>query len=379
MLIDIQTMLFGFSALSRCLQRMSAGLSSSAITRKPATTNLKHPNSPHHGYHLPMSTEDKKIAAEPALDAALAALERGECIGLPTETVYGLAADALNRQAVKRIFALKGRPADHPVIVHLPDAGSLTRYAREVPPAALCLANAFWPGPLTLILKRHRDVPDEITGGQDTVGIRVPAHPLAQQLLQRFGRGLAAPSANRFGRISPTTAAHVRAEFGDQLPVVLDGGPCAIGIESTIVDLSGSAPRVLRPGMISVEQIAVALEALGTPVIGPGALAAGTSGIRAPGMLEKHYAPRTPMQLLNRADFAPPSPHRCVLAVGSLPEGHSGLALPTEPVGYARELYAALRTLDESGASRILVERPPNQPEWQAIHDRLGRAAAGSN
>ena len=322
-----------------------------------------------------MKTEDQSAA----LDAALAALERGECIGLPTETVYGLAADALNRQAVQRIFALKGRPADHPVIVHLPDAGALTRYAREVPPAALRLANAFWPGPLTLILKRHPQVPDEITGGQDTVGIRVPAHPLAQPLLQRFGRGLAAPSANRFGRISPTTAVHVRAEFGDQVPVVLDGGPCAIGIESTIVDLSGSAPRVLRPGMISTEQVAEALAALGTPVIGPGAGMSGSGDIRAPGLLEKHYAPRTPMQLMQRAQFGPPSAHRCVLAIGQLPDGYIGLALPAEPAGYAHELYAALRQLDESGCSQILAELPPHGPEWQAIHDRLSRAAAGSS
>ncbi|MBD8524238.1 L-threonylcarbamoyladenylate synthase [Pseudomarimonas arenosa] len=314
-------------------------------------------------------------AAESAqLDAAVAALQRGECIGLPTETVYGLAADALNRDAVRRIFALKGRPADHPVIVHLPDAGSLTRYAREVPPAALVLAGKFWPGPLTLILKRHPKVPDEITGGQDTVGIRVPAHRLARALLQRFGRGLAAPSANRFGRISPTTAAHVRSEFGDQVPLVLDGGACQVGIESTIVDLSGGTPRVLRPGMISSAQIEAALADLGTPVIG-----SANAQIRAPGLLEKHYAPRTAMRLSSRAALAAPSAHRCVLALGTLPEGHIGLALPNEPVGYAKGLYAALRTLDESGASLIEVESPPDEDAWRAIHDRLKRAAAGSS
>lgn len=319
-------------------------------------------------------TQSPPPAADSApLDAAIAALQRGECIGLPTETVYGLAADALNRDAVRRIFALKGRPADHPVIVHLPDAGALTRYAREVPPAALMLASRFWPGPLTLILKRHPDVPDEITGGQDTVGIRVPAHPLAQALLQRFGRGLAAPSANRFGRISPTTAAHVRSEFGDQVPIVLDGGACAVGIESTIVDLSGGTPRVLRPGMISPAQIEAALAGLGTPVIGQH-----NAQIRAPGLLEKHYAPRTPMQLIDRTALAEPSAHRCVLAVGELPDGQMGLALPADPAAYAQGLYAALRTLDESGASQILVELPPDQPAWQAIHDRLKRAAAGS-
>lgn len=341
---------------------MQSALASATLHPEPASR-----------YHSQMNQPALSAAESAQLDAAVAALQRGECVGLPTETVYGLAADALNRDAVRRIFALKGRPADHPVIVHLPDAGALTRYAREVPPAALLLASKFWPGPLTLILKRHPDVPDEITGGQDTVGIRVPAHPLAQALLRRFGRGLAAPSANRFGRISPTTAAHVRSEFGDQAPVVLDGGACQVGIESTIVDLSSGTPRVLRPGMISPQQIEAALSGLGTPVLGQA-----NAQIRAPGLLEKHYAPRTPMRLIQRdADIAP-SAHLCMLALGQLPEGQIGLALPAEPTAYAQGLYAALRTLDESGASQIVVQLPPDEVAWQAIHDRLKRAAAGS-
>ncbi|MBP6626671.1 MAG: threonylcarbamoyl-AMP synthase, partial [Arenimonas sp.] len=189
------------------------------------------------------------------LDEALAALRRGEAIGLPTETVYGLAADASRPDAVRRIFALKGRPADHPLIVHIAGADQIERWARDVPEAARTLAAAFWPGPLTLILRKRDDVPEEVTGGQDTVGLRCPAHPLALALLQAFGGGLAAPSANRFGHVSPTTAAHVREEFGAEVPVVLDGGDCVVGIESTIVDLSGGTPRILRPGRITHAQI----------------------------------------------------------------------------------------------------------------------------
>jgi L-threonylcarbamoyladenylate synthase len=179
---------------------------------------------------------------------AVAALRRGEVVGLPTETVYGLAADAGNADAVARIFALKGRPADHPLIVHIAGAEQLPAFCREVSPQALSLAQAFWPGPLTLILPRAASVPAAVTGGQDSVGLRCPAHPLALELLRAFGGGLAAPSANRFGRISPTTAAHVRSEFGAAVPIVLDGGECEVGIESTIVDLVSAQPRILRPG-----------------------------------------------------------------------------------------------------------------------------------
>jgi tRNA threonylcarbamoyl adenosine modification protein (Sua5/YciO/YrdC/YwlC family) len=190
---------------------------------------------------------------------AAALLRAGELVAFPTETVYGLGADASNPGAIARIFAAKGRPADHPLIVHLPDAGQLERWAVDIPEAAHGLAAAFWPGPLTLILRRHPSVSDAITGGQDTVGLRVPNHPLALQLLREFGGGVAAPSANRFGRISPTTAAHVRDELGAAVSMILDGGPCAVGIESTILDLSAGRARILRPGMLDAAAIAAVL------------------------------------------------------------------------------------------------------------------------
>ncbi len=304
------------------------------------------------------------------IDAAVTALQRGECIGLPTETVYGLAADADNADAVRKIFALKGRPADHPLIVHLPSVDALPRYAREIPAAARRLAEQFWPGPLTLILKRQPGVVDAVTGGQDTVGLRVPAHPLAQRVLARFGRGLAAPSANRFGRISPTSAAHVRSEFGDAVPIVLDGGDCEVGIESTIVDLSGEAPRILRPGRISRAQVEA--------VIGPLADAVDGQAPRASGTLEKHYAPRTPLRLVPREALGEGSPKAVVLACGALLPAFRGIALPAEADGYAHGLYAALRELDAMCAPEIQAELPPFGAQWTAVHDRLRRAAAGA-
>lgn len=304
-------------------------------------------------------------------EAALAALRAGQVIGLPTETVYGLAADASDSQAVARVFALKGRPADHPLIVHIADAEQLPRYARNVPDAARKLAAAFWPGPLTLILWRQPGVPDAVTGGQDTVGLRAPAHPVAQRILRAFGGALAAPSANRFGRISPTRAEHVRAEFGEAVPCVLDGGACRVGIESTIVDLTSDPPRILRPGEIRPEQIAAVIGAI---VVGSGA-----HSPRASGTLEAHYAPRTPMRRLPRLAISPASPTaQQVLALGSLPPGTSGLALSTQPAAYAHDLYAALRTLDDCGSALIIVEQPPQEASWQAVNDRLQRAAAGN-
>lgn len=307
-------------------------------------------------------------AHDPTLADAVAALRRGECIGLPTETVYGLAADASDPAAVARIFALKGRPADHPVIVHLPIGAALDDYAIAIPASARALAAAFWPGPLTLILRRQPWISDAITGGQDTVGLRMPAHPLAQQLLQAFGGGLAAPSANRFGRISPTTAAHVRAEFGDRLPIVLDGGACAVGIESTIVDCSAAAPRILRPGMLGRDRIEAVLGPLGGDA-GPAP--------RASGLLEKHYAPRAPLRLCTRGELEA-QPGERVIALGVLPAGSRGIALDPQPSRYAHDLYAALRQLDNAEGQAILIEQPPAGTQWEAIHDRLRRAAAGA-
>ena len=308
---------------------------------------------------------------------AVAALKRGEVIGLPTETVYGLAADAANPAAVARIFALKGRPADHPLIVHIANASQLHQWARAVPGTAVALATAFWPGPLTMILPRHAGVADVVTGGQQTVGLRCPRHPLALQVLQAFGGALAAPSANRFGRISPTSAAHVRDEFGEAVPIVLDGGDCEVGIESTIIDLSSATPRILRPGRITRAQV--------ESVIGAVAVDASEHSPRVSGTLEAHYAPRTPMLMLARPALLREAREQnafgkrlAVLALAQLPPGLAGLALRDEPVAYAHGLYAALRELDAGGQQLLLVERPPEGLEWLAVHDRLRRAAVGA-
>ena len=308
---------------------------------------------------------------------AVAALRCGDVVGLPTETVYGLAADAGNVAAVQRIFALKGRPADHPLIVHIAGAGQRRDFARELPDSAEKLARSFWPGPLTLILRRGPQVPDVVTGGQDSVGLRCPAHPLALELLREFGGGLAAPSANRFGHISPTSAAHVRAEFGAQVPIVLDGGDCEVGIESTIVDLTGAKPRILRPGHITREQLQ---DCIGEVEAGPGA-----DSPRASGTLDAHYAPRTPMLLLAREAMEREAAQQralgqrvALLALGALPPGFNGEALPDEAEAYAHGLYAALRALDEGDAHLLLVQRPPERGDWLAVNDRLRRAAAGA-
>jgi L-threonylcarbamoyladenylate synthase len=307
---------------------------------------------------------------------AVAILRRGELVAFPTETVYGLGADAANPEAVRRLFAAKGRPADHPVIVHVAEVVQLADWAREIPESAGRLATAFWPGPLTLILKRAGAVSDLVTGGQDTVGVRVPSHPVARSLLRAFGGGIAAPSANRFGRISPTTAAHVHAELGDRVELVLDGGASDVGIESTIVDLSGAAPALLRPGMIGAAQIEAVLGALLATV------AKGSP--RASGMLAAHYAPATPLRILARdeIDRLVPAPGERVAVLARRP-AHAGAAAawleaPADPRGYAHALYRNLRALDTAGYSRILVEALPETPEWLAVRDRLARAARGA-
>lgn len=310
-----------------------------------------------------------------SIEHALALLRRGEVIGMPTETVYGLAADARNEQAIRRVFELKGRPAQHPVIVHLGDTSQLPEWAIAIPPAALLLAEAFWPGPLTLVLNKHPNVSPLVTGGQPSVAIRVPAHPVAQRLLQAFGGGLVAPSANRYGHVSPTAAEHVRDEFGDGVPLVLEGGPCEVGIESTIVDLRGAQARVLRPGRIQPAQLS---KALGS-VVASGKAA---DSPRVSGDRTRHYAPRTPATLLptgqlrsQLAAWQAAGLRVHTLALGALPEGACGLALNADPEAYARDLYAALRQLDRAGADRIAIEQPPDDPTWEAVRDRLKRAA----
>ena len=315
------------------------------------------------------------------IDHAVAVLRAGGLVAFPTETVYGLGADAGNAAAVAKIFEVKGRPATHPVIVHLADAVQLANWAREIPESARRLARKFWPGPLTVILKRARAVSDVVTGGQDTVALRVPSHPVAQQLLARFGGGIAAPSANHHGRVSATTADHVRREFGAAVECVLDGGEAGIGIESTIIDLSGASATLLRPGWITAGEIESALGAsLGAPV---------ADAPRAPGTLAAHYAPRTPLLLLEgdlAVEFAASLTRQgkrvALLALSAqqpLLQGLEWIAAPRDAAGYAHALYASLRRLDEAGCDSILVEQPPQAPEWAAINDRLARAAAGSS
>ena len=319
---------------------------------------------------------------------AVQLLQAGELVGIPTETVYGLGADAANPAAVAKIFAAKGRPADHPLIVHLAGHDWIERWAREVPDLAWELAEQFWPGPLTLILKRAAGVPDAVTGGQDTVGLRVPGHPVALDLLRAYAAagggtramaGIAAPSANRFGRISPTTAQHVRDELGDRVALVLDGGPCTVGIESTIIDLSRGAPVLLRPGHITPEQVAV--------VAGCEVLAADLAAPRVSGSLESHYAPVTPVRLVAPESIAATlrdqraQGRRCAVLAHSVSPGLSGMAkrwlqASQDPLAYAHDLYANLRQLDAVGADLILVEALPPLAAWAAVADRLRRAAA---
>jgi L-threonylcarbamoyladenylate synthase len=314
------------------------------------------------------------------IERAVATLRRGGLVAFPTETVYGLGADASNVAALERIFEAKERPRDHPLIVHVADGVQLANWARDIPQSAHTLALRYWPGPLTLILKRAGHVSDAVTGGQDTVAVRVPAHPVAQALLRAFGGGVAAPSANRHGRVSATTAEHVRREFGDALECVLDGGACEVGIESTIVDLSGAAPVLLRPGAITAEQIGAALRGeVGLP---------DRASPRAPGMLARHYAPQTALQLMEAdlllelaRSLTRQGKRVAVLARSTLQPlmpGLTWLAAPRDPSIYAHDLYGNLRQLDDLGCDAILVEELPVTPEWIAVRDRLTRAAAGS-
>lgn len=313
------------------------------------------------------------------INAAADVWRRGGLVAFPTETVYGLGADAANERAVARIFAVKGRPADHPLIVHVAAAPEIERWARDIPPVVWLLAERFWPGPLTLILKRAPGVSDLVTGGQDTVGLRVPGHPLALALLSAFGGGIAAPSANRFGRVSATSAAHVVAEFGTAVDCIVDDGFCAVGLESTILDLSGQLPRVLRPGAVSRTALGETLGAV--PEFG------GAGAPRAPGRLASHYVPDTPLQLVADAAAAlgarsalPDEKPTAVLAlrvpVTPMPNC-KWVLMPEDPVTYGKQLYARLREIDSWGCSLLLVERPPYSAGWEAVHDRLTRASGG--
>ncbi len=347
-----------------------------------------------------MSTASAEI-----LHAAMQ-LRVGSLVAFPTETVYGLGADATNESAVAAVFAAKGRPADHPLIVHLPQGMRLDTWAVDIPPIVKKLTDAFWPGPLTIILKKSARIRKVVTGGQDTVGLRCPAHPVAQQLLAEFARlgsGIvAAPSANKFGKLSPTTAAHVHAEFGGTMRI-LDGGTCAVGIESTILDLSRmkslKRPVILRPGSVTAEMIAAIIGEMPLSATDVPAATPATTSPRVSGSLAAHYAPTTPLrlvpagQLQAEADQSLADGHRVAVLAFAKPVGMTpsppGVGVKNlrpliwihadpDPVVFAHDMYAHLRTLDAAQTSVILVEAPPVTAPWAAVNDRLGRAAVGS-
>ena len=328
-----------------------------------------------------------------AIAAAAQALQRGDLLGLPTETVYGLAADAGNDAAVAKIFATKGRPANHPLIVHVANAQGVARFVSHVPEFAQRLIDAFWPGPLTLILPRRPEVAAVAAGGQNSVGLRCPSHPVAHAVLQRAQDlgvlGVAAPSANLFGRVSPTTATHVASEFGDKL-LILDGGPCDVGIESTIVDCTRAAPVLLRPGVLTPQLLS---DACGVTVIAPQVPDADAP--RASGTLASHYAPTAQVRLMSATQlqqaldtFAPPAPAMDTEAATVAVWSHFALrmparsantfvhkTMPTSSDACAQQLFAQLRDFDAQGVSQIWVQAPPQTPDWDGVRDRLTRAA----
>ncbi len=321
-----------------------------------------------------------------AIAQAALALQQGQLLGLPTETVYGLAADADNDAAVAAIFTAKGRPSNHPLIVHVADAAAITRFAKEVPLFAQQLIDAFWPGPLTLILPRRAGMVAAATGGQDSVGLRCPSHPVAQSLLQACAQlqppvwGVAAPSANRFGRVSPTTAAHVQSEFGPDL-LVLDGGECAVGIESTIVDCTRGVPVLLRPGAVTRADIE---RACGLRPLSKEELPAHTP--RASGTLLAHYAPDAKVRLMDAQQLqaglkllGADAAHLAVYARSPLQMPSAQVQLrrmPNDAAAAAQELFAILREFDAAGVQLIWIETPPDTPAWEGVRDRLQRAAA---
>lgn len=312
-----------------------------------------------------------------SIKQAVTILQQGGLVAMPTETVYGLGADARNPVALRKIFQAKQRPIDHPLIVHIAHIAQITEWVSEVPDIARQLANAFWPGPLTLILPKAPSVLDLVTGNQKTVGIRIPRHPVAQALLQQFGGGIAAPSANRFGRISPTTADAVYQELGDAVDLILDGGACEVGLESTIVDVSRGHPIILRPGMITAAQIEAVLHQTLNNAI--------EKSPRVSGSLESHYAPVTKTQLISAAEIP--------YFLSKVTEDDLPIALvmrtpfetthkkihcvmmPMDSQSYAHELYQTLRELDQKHFKRIVIEDVPAIDEWLAIRDRLVKAS----
>ena len=318
-----------------------------------------------------------------AIAQAAARIQAGELVGFPTETVYGLGADASSDAAVAGIFAAKGRPSDHPLIVHLADAAQVSDYASSVPPFAARLMAAFWPGPLTVILPRRDGVAAAAAGGQNSIGLRCPDHPVALAFLKACATGVAGPSANRFGRVSPTTAAHVAQEFGDDL-LVLDGGPCEVGIESSIVDCTRSRPVLLRPGVLTRAELEAAC---GEPVLSKDdLLSEAGSAPRASGTLEAHYAPNAKVRLMDAGAIqtaldllGTDAAHIAVYARDVLriqSEKVLFRRMPDDALATAQQLFAVLRGFDAQGARLIWIENPPTATEWDGVRDRLGRAAA---
>src|SRR5262245_35642874 len=319
-------------------------------------------------------------ASQAEIEAAVDALRDGELVAFPTETVYGLGANASNPAAVRKVFDLKGRPPSHPVIVHIDQQKYLKRWVSEVAPAAEKLAEAFWPGPLTLVLVRGEKVQDVVTGGQDSVAIRIPSHPMARQLLDAFGGGIAAPSANRYGRLSATRAEHVQDEFGDAVKVILDGGECQLGLESTIVSCLDGPVRLLRPGGVTLSQL--------RQVVADVHIGGDKAVPRVPGSVVSHYSPATPLTIV-------PGGELDALAE-SLSEGGQRIAVLAQRLplktyqfvtwinagkraeAFGHDLYANLRTLDKAGCARILVQEVPGDERWDAVRDRLARASVGA-
>lgn len=321
------------------------------------------------------------VPAEAGLEEAVARLRAGQLVAFPTETVYGLGANALDGEAVASIFAAKGRPASNPVIVHVADPEAAAPLVRDWSATAQRLAERFWPGPLTLVVPRSAAVPDIVTAGGDTVGIRIPAHPVARELLRHVGIPIAAPSANRSEEVSPTTAQHVADSLGPWVRdlLILDGGPCEVGLESTVVDITLDPPHILRPGILTEEQVR---EITGGAISG----AAPRGGVaRSPGQMTRHYAPGIPVLVLpTQAIREALEPDDALLFIsvqlgapyrGALPF-ERGVVMSSHADRYGRRLYSALRQMESLGARRILIEEPPHGPEWAAIHDRLRRAAA---
>lgn len=321
-----------------------------------------------------------------AVQRAAAALRAGEVVAVPTETVYGLAANALNATAVARIYAIKGRPAHNPIIVHVAGKTMARRCVREWPAAVEKLARAFWPGPLTLVLPKAADIPDIVTADGPTVGVRWPAHPFVQAVIRECGFPLAAPSANRSNQLSPTTAEHVRKQLGGRLRWLVDGGPAPVGIESTVLDLTTHPPQILRPGMIYAEALAAVS---GERPFPPGPACEPPDPLRSPGMLRKHYAPRARVIVLTWHDTAAlqkqltarnrPLDTAWIVAHTRIPAaaGFAGVSvLPHDAAAYARALYAEWYRCDEAGAKTIVMEAPPDTAAWSGVADRLRRAAA---